>query len=277
MNILELFPIISDVKDRYRKEREYGCDREAAIEKVMEEFSRELADPDDGPQVWIGLADVTGRRNELTEVLLSEAESAFTNLERSFPEAKAALRSKKKSVCNPDKLGSEAKYRKKTIYRPDWIIGDTFSYQIKGEDLKKAGLDGWYIIARKTDEIVLSEDCCIQVMYYSLCPPGRIPSTREALEDLGYIPLRKLRDGSWYFRGKIWVNSKSDEKMTFFQKIGNFQQVSPPTHETFCIEGAHFREEQFPSKTDGTFFSNLECDVGYGYLNYGIVHQHTNQ
>lgn len=271
MSILDYFPMILDVKDSYRNAREKGCGREAAVEKVREEFARELADPDDGPQVWIGLAEVTGRRKELTEELLAKAESAFSTLAAAFPEAKAVLRAKQKSVCDPARLGPEAKYRKKTVYWPDWKIGDTFAYQIKGEDLKNAGLDGWYIITRKIDERVLSEDCHIQVMYYSLCPPGKLPSTAEELERLGYVPLRQLRDGAYCFRGRLWIHSRSDEKRICFQKIGAFQLVSPPQHEIVLGGGVHFNEDQFPFSSDGAYFRDLELCVGKGYFNCGIV------
>ena len=132
-------------------------------------------------------------------------------------------------------------------------------------------LEGWHIIARKVNEIVLAEDCCIQVMYYFLCPPDTIPSTAEELEQLGYVPLRKLQDGSYYYLGKVWVNSKSDEKKTFFKLIGSFPQVFPPANETIHIEGKHFREDQYPAEIDGAYFWYLENDVGYGYSTYGIM------
>lgn len=271
MGILDYFPLIMDVKDSYRKYREKGCGREEATEKLREEYASELRDADDGPQVLIGLAEVTGRRKELTEELLRDAEAAFAALEQAFPEARAVLRAKKKTVCDPNKCGPEAKYRKKTVYWPDWKIGDTFAYQIKGEDLKNAGLDGWYIIARKIDERVLSEDCRVQVMYYSLCPPGKLPSTAEELERLGYVPLRQLRDGAYCFRGKLWIHSRSDEKRICFQKIGAFQLVSPPQHEIVLGGGVHFNEDQFPFSSDGAYFRDLELCVGKGYFNCGIV------
>ena len=271
MSLLDFFPMIMDVEDSYRNSREKGCGREAAIEAVLKEYSNELQDEDDGPQVWIGLAEVTGRRKELTEALLSEAESAFAVLEAAFPEAKTMLRAKKKSVCDPERIGPEAKYRKKTIYRPDWIIGDTFLQEIQGDYLKDIGLTGWYIIARKIQEIVLAEDCCLQGMYYSLCPPGKIPSNSEELEQLGYVPLRKVGETSYLFMGKVWVNSKSDEKRTRFQKIGNFPLVSPPNHETFISYGKHFNEDQFTTEIEGKYFCYLEAHVGFGYQNYGII------
>ena len=271
MNFLDYFPMISDIKDSYRRAREKGCSRELAIEQVREEYFQELSDSDDSPQVWIGLAEVTGRRKELTNTLLSKAELAFSALETAYPEAKSVLLAKRKSVCDPAKLGPEAKYRKKRTYRPDWKIGDTFSYRIQSEKLKNAGLDGWYIIARKVNDIVLADDCCIQVMYYSLCPPDKIPSTAEELEHLGYVPLRKLQDGSYYYLGKVWVNSKSDEQKTYFQKIGSFPQVSPPANESVSVEGRHFREDQFPMELDGAYFWYLENHVGYGYFTYGIM------
>lgn len=277
MSILDFFPMIQDVKDCYRNSREKGYGREAAIEVVLKEYAIELQDEDDRPQVWIGLAEVTGRRKELTEALLSKAELAFTALETAFPEATVTLRAKKKTVCDPAKLGPEAKYRKKIIYRPDWKIGDTFLYKIQGDYLKGAGLTGWYIIARKVQEIVLAEDCCLQGMYYSLCPPGKIPSSKEDLERLGYVPLRKVGEASYLFMGKVWVNSKSAEKKTYFQKIGNFPLVSPPDHETFISAGKRFREDQYTMEIEGKYFWYLEAHVGYGYQHYGIIPCKSNQ
>ena len=84
VNILDFFPMISDVKDSYRRAREKGYTREEAIQKVREDYCGELSDSDESPQVWIGLAEVTGRRKELTNTLLSEADSAFSALETAF-------------------------------------------------------------------------------------------------------------------------------------------------------------------------------------------------
>ena len=270
MGILEYFPLILDVKDSYRRYREKGCSREEALEKLREEFANELRDADDGPQVLIGLAEVTGRRKELTEELLRDAEAAFAALEKAFPEARAVLREKKKTVCDPDKCGPEAKYRKKTCYRPDWQIGDTFAYPIMGQELKEAGFEGWYIIARKVREFVHSEDCREQGMYFSFCPPNRIPTTAEELEALGYVPLLKANLDEYLFMGRVWVNSRAEEKHTFFRKIGNFPYVAPPVEEYVVCDGPQSCTSQLPGFADKTYFWLLERDVFRGYQSFGL-------
>ncbi len=270
MGILEFFPMILDVKDSYRRFREKGANREEAIAKVRSEFAQELSDADDGPQVWIGLADVTGRRKELTEDLLQKAEAAFAALEESCPEARSALRVKKKTVCDPSKLGPEAKYRKKTAFLVDWQIGDTFAYQIRGEAMKKHGLDGWHIICRKVHEFVYSEDCRAQGMYFSLCPPGELPQTAEELEQLGYVPLMQTGDDEYLFMGEVWVTSKSAEKKTYFQKIGNFAELAPPACDYGKTSGPRICKAQIAGLGDGSFFPDLERDVLKGFLKIGI-------
>ena len=270
MGIFEYFPLILDVKDSYRKYREKDCGREEATEKLREEYANELRDADDRPQVLIGLAEVTGRRKELTEELLRDAEAAFAALEKAFPEARAVLRAKKKTVCDPNKCGPEAKYRKKTIYRPYWQLGDTFAYAIMGQELKDAGFEGWYIIARKVREFIHSEDCCEQGMYFSLCPPDRIPTTTKELEALDYVPLLQVRHDEYLFMGKVWVNSRSEEKYTFFRKIGNFPQAAPPTNEHLIGDGPHSCTSQLPGFGDKTYFWLLERDVFRGYRSFGL-------
>lgn len=273
MNILEFFPIILDVKDSYRRYREKGSNRSEAMERVRDEFAQELLDADDGPQVWIGLADATGRRKEMTEELLRKAEEAFATLEESFPEARSALRAKKKMLCDSARLGPEAKYRKKTIYHVDWQIGDTFVYRVAGDDMEKNGLEGWTIICRKAHETAYSEDCRVQGMYFSLCPPGTIPQSAEELESLGYIPLMKISSETYLFMGLVWVNKRSDEKRTQFLKIGNFAGVAPPACEyDITKDGPHICKDQFPGLfKEYEYFWNLEHDILDGYLKYGIM------
>lgn len=269
MGILEFFPMIADVKESYRRFREKGADRAGAIEKVKNEFAMELLDKDDGPQVWIGLAEATGRRRELTEELLQKAEAAFTSLSDSFPATKSVLRAKMKTVCDPSKFGPEAKYRQRTAFRVDWKIGDTFAYRIVGESMKAHGLDGWYIICRKVHDFVYSEDCCVQGMYYSLCPPNELPQTAEDLERLGYVPLLQINDDHYLFMGKVWVNSKNAVKKTFFIKIGNFPEVAPPAHEYAVTNGPHISVDQLVGFVDDSYFWCLERDVLEGYLKNG--------
>ena len=270
MGILEFFPMIADIKESYRRSREKGADRAGAIETVKNEFAKELLDKDDGSQVWIGLAEATGRKRELTEELLQKAETAFVALEESFPEAKSVLRAKKKTVCDPSKLGPEAKYRQKRAFRVDWQIGDTFAYRIVGESMKAHGLDGWYIICRKVHDFVYSEDCCVQGMYYSLCPPNELPQTAEDLERLGYVPLLQINDDHYLFMGKVWVNSKNAVKKTFFKMIGNFPEVAPPAHEYVTTNGPHISMDQLAGHGDSSCFWYLERDVLDGYLKNGI-------
>ena len=213
MGIFEYFPLILDVKDSYRKYREKDCGREEATEKLREEYANELRDADDRPQVLIGLAEVTGRRKELTE---------------------------------------------------------DFAYAIMGQELKDAGFEGWYIIARKVREFIHSEDCCEQGMYFSLCPPDRIPTTTKELEALDYVPLLQVRHDEYLFMGKVWVNSRSEEKYTFFRKIGNFPQAAPPTNEHLIGDGPHSCTSQLPGFGDKTYFWLLERDVFRGYRSFGL-------
>ncbi len=270
MNILDFFPMILDVKDSYRTQREKGQSREEAIKHIQAEYEKELHDADDRPQVLIGLADVLGRRKELTEDLLQAAESAFSELETAFPEARSALRAKKKAVCDTSKLGPEAKYRKKTIYRPDWKIGDTFAYRIRGRDMVEAGLEGWYIIARKGGEIHLSEDCCLQSMYFSVCPPDRLPTSAEELERLGYVPLLKITPDRYLFRGSVWVRSKTGEKKTYFDKIGCYPDIPGPVCEFDPELDPNATKDLYPMHVDGESFWYLEQAVKSGYTRHGI-------
>ena len=233
MSLAEYFPIIEDVRASYRSYREQGGNRQEGVEKTLAEYAAELSDTDDdGPQVWIGLAEVLGRRKELTEEIRAKAEQAFADLERAFPEVSAQLRARTKVVCADEKLGPEAAYKKRNAYVPDWKIGDTFVYQIRWEGHKDSPLFGWYIVLRKSREIVWGWDNVEQVFYVSVCPPDRIPKTTEDLEMLGYVVKNKVRIQG-HLRGyryelSIPRISKRKEKLMGLQKIGCFPDARPP-------------------------------------------------
>ena len=131
MNLETIFPLIKDTSDLYRLYRRRGMSREEACQYVIKENEKELQDADDGPQVWIGLAKITGSKNELTEELLARAETSFDALEKAFPDIKNELLKARMKICDISLIGNESPYPKKKYFRPDWQVGDTFIVQLE--------------------------------------------------------------------------------------------------------------------------------------------------
>lgn len=271
MQLSDEFPIIWDVGAEYRKRRHRGKGREEAIAEVLDYFSSELADSDDGPQVWIGLAQVTSGKKELTSELMMKAQEAFDQLSEMFPEVSGSLLSARERVCDPGKVGPEAKYSKKRIYKPVWAIGDTFIYRLQGERAVKLGLLGCYAVLRKVGEEFNNQDDWIQSVYLTVCTLDRIPKTAADLSTLGIIPCFGHLSGGikkYEYQRGLYITSPQRERAAQLTKIGCFPDAAPPPNEEINPFGVSYPLVPYANQP---FFQDVEDYLCSGYRDYGAL------
>ena len=227
MNLETIFPLIKDISDLYRLYRRRGMSREEACQYVIKENEKELQDADDGPQVWIGLAKITGSKNELTEELLARAETSFDALEKAFPDIKNELLKARMKICDISLIGNESPYPKKKYFRPDWQVGDTFIVQLES---KEPPLENKVILLRKIEEQLDCNDNYEQIFYLTICDQDHLPTNDHELNALSYIPGH-YQDKQYGFRLSITVGSRKGLDAFQLTKLGNFPDIHYPMME----------------------------------------------
>ena len=270
--LTDYFPITEDVDYEYKMRRQDGKDRAAAVREILEENADYLSTCDDGPQVWIGIAKAMGRKAELTREILEKAESAFDELARAFPEEQKLLARYKVRICDPNKLGSEARYVKRKAYDPGWGIGDAFTYRLRTRESQEAGMTDWVVILRKAGDWTDYWHHHNHLFYMSVCPPDKVPKTEEELNALGYLPFqpRYKRDGIMHyeFYWSIYVSGEKQMRRYDLEYLGHFPNVIKPSCEAVPSK-LRPANPLFPVHKDS--MSSLDFYGIFSYRNYGLI------
>lgn len=222
--------IIKDIQNLYRNYRIRGDGRNNAISRIKEQYVAELQDADDQFAVVLGIALSLCERKELTAEIVIEAlqqiqkyrqtNTLDQNMERFLSKVEAKLQ-------DPSMQGDEATYHRRSLYSPDWNVGDLFKHTITCPDAVLHGILGWSILFYKIGEI--TDDCGFSrhLMYVTLCPPDQEPKSSAELQKLGFLRMMNYGDQADYMV-QICVKSKREEASYEFAKIGNFLGITAP-------------------------------------------------
>lgn len=115
--------------------------------------------------------------------------------------------------------GDEAPYVRAPVYKPNWMVGDTFSHTLTYPAAEKLGIMGWSILFHKVGEHIDNQEKCRQLVLVSLCPPGEVPSSYDDLQKLGFLPMMQFGERFEYL-AQIVIGSKSEEMSYDLTKIG---------------------------------------------------------
>ena len=239
-SLSDIFPMIEDIQDDYRLFRQKGESREEACQHILDDNQKELADEDDGPQVWIGLAKVTGARGEMTEELFERAEQAFQQISENWAELREdheyakIVQHAHDRICDRSKIGEQAKYPKKRIYKPDWEIGDTFICEL--EDFETDELQGKVVLVRKIAEDQHPHGDWEQIVYLTICDRDHLPTNSEEMNKLGIIPSKDCTrrndiTKTYEYKWHLWTSSLRRQKQYKLTKIGCFPDILKPDNE----------------------------------------------
>jgi len=226
-------PIIAEVREQYVNYRKSGKTREEAVALMHDYYSEELMDIEDGAIVLSGLVFALADKKELYEELVTCASCAIAKLRvilEPDDARKQILEIADKYIMDPSVWGSAAAYNGRKKYTSSWMIGDVFSHAIETPSAKSLGLNGWFIIMYKKGEHVDEFGKVRHLMYVSLCPPEKIPTTPDQLADLGYLGTVK-RDQGWEYLVQLGTKSKKEELSYKLTKIANFEKVKLPDNE----------------------------------------------
>lgn len=224
-------PMIHDMKLEYESYRRAGKSRAEAIACLKEDYAAELDDTDDRIGIMLGLTLALCTKKELTRELADETLRVI-QMDREMIELdEVSERFLKKTVerlKDESLYGEEAVYRARRRYTPDWEIGDLFAYPLTNPDvIERSGLEGWSILFLKVGDYLDHTQVCHQLVYVSLCPTRKVPSSTAELQALGFIPMRKY-DNSWDYVAQIEVKTRKDELFMGVEKVGNFSDLTLP-------------------------------------------------
>ena len=222
--------IVNDIQTLYAKYRMQGMNRANAVNKIMGDYSEALNDKEDCAGVLIGIAVSLCKKKELTEEIYAKAMQSIEQLPQSFDQSDTIgdfLKEVSQQISEPSMKGPEAAYRKRTIYVPTWQNGDVFAHVMTHPNAKPLGIDNWTILLYKVGEYTDQSECN-QLMYVSLCPPEKLPLTKQRFQNLGFLRMMEHEE-KWDYLVQIPLSSSRQEKMYQLTKIANFQDIPLPT------------------------------------------------
>ena len=216
-------PLSFDIQNRYTYHRSMKKSRSEAIAALKMEFAEELSDEESKMLFMCALVSTLCKKKELTSEVAAETQDIIhKQLSESTVEVSLLnyLSHINQMIFNKSMYGEEAKFGKRTKYHNDWMIGDLFAHTMNNPHAESIGINGWTILFYKTGEYLDECDNTNQLMYVTLCPPGKEPTSLIELQKLGFLRLM-CHDQKWDYLVQIKMTSKKVEQSFQLKKIGN--------------------------------------------------------
>lgn len=263
-------PIVVDIIDLYAKYRRTGKNRVAAIEQIRKDFAEELQDEEDGLAVLMGLTLSLCKKRELFEPFKSETLNNLHDICRNSVfdvDTATVARELESYLNNVEYLGEEALYKQKGSYVPDWKIGDLFSHVLTYPYAETLGIKEWCILLYKVGEYTDANGMLCQLLYVSLCPPNKIPSSESEFSDLGFLRMMRLGEKSEYL-AQMSIKSEQEEAFCNLTKIGHYPDVHHPVNN---IEENPFTAMPLQGRTrQSKHWPGFEDQICRLYRKYGL-------
>lgn len=231
MNTQNNFASISeDVQLQYVNYRKKGFSRNDAIALIRKAYTCELHDEEDKIAVLAGLVLALCQKKELFETIADETRAEIGHIKRYYSKNNITctyIERIEEALKDIAVYGGEASYAQASVYKPNWMVGDTFSHILTHPLAEKLGITGWSILFYKVGEYIDNQEGHRQLMLVSLCPPGDIPSSYEELQRAGFLPMMQLGERLEYL-AQIVIKSKREEKSYDLTKVGCYIPSGEP-------------------------------------------------
>lgn len=231
------FPLIEEVKQLYMDLRRDGKNRTIATETLVKEYANEITigTEDDGLQFWIGLADGQYQAKEITAEVAEKGLAALARLQALIPNITVGDIERRRAHYALAPM-PEKRIRKAKKFRCPWNIGDTFAYQLSGEDADELGIAGKYMLFRKVDEREFDKGRIVPMVTVSLWDGLPFPRTAQEFQS---VPLLKICNGGrcgspkekYEYRTLITFRSFKQLSSLPLQFVGNFHDTAMPKDE----------------------------------------------
>lgn len=109
-------------------------------------------------------------------------------------------------------------------------IGDVFAYKLEGEENKKIGLEGKYLIFRKVDDYRENKMYENPIVYVQITDNCELPKTKEDLNKLKYVIISNQGNVRHEYR-MVLENIPKRKKKEVLMYIGNFKDLITPKDE----------------------------------------------
>ena len=108
--------------------------------------------------------------------------------------------------------------------------GDVFAYKIVGDENKKNGLEGKYLIFRKVDDYKDNNIYESMIVYVQITKNSVLPKTENELNELDYIIMGNMGNVRHEYRMRL-DNIPKKKKKDIFIYLGNFPNLRVPADE----------------------------------------------
>ena len=233
--------MVYEVRDEYKKCRQNGASRAEAVETLKTSYRAELTEgkEDDGRLFWIGLAEGQCHYQELTSEVAEEALSALLVLEQYDWHLSMKDIQKRRKQYSQAPMPEKSRIRKSTKFRCKWKIGDTFAYQLRGDEVAECGLAGKSLLLQKVDEMEFTEGKILPVVMLSICPSDALPTNPEEYKQYPLLMLENRRSISPHFfeyRAELIVGSTRTLNKYELEYVGNFLDANIPENDVIMQE-----------------------------------------
>ena len=231
------FSLINEVKNEYICLRQDGVSRIAAVDQLMENYHNELTigKEDDAHLFWVGVADGQYAIKELSAEVASKALNSIQCIAQQVDDI-AQVDIKRRVQWYLSGEQPERKCVKKPVkFRCTWNVGDTFAYQLSGQEAEALDLSGKYMILRKVDSIEFGDGRLLPIVTFSLWDHLPLPKTDTELADAGMLRLSWGRfeypDTMYEYRAEILFRNYAQVRRMGLEFVGNFPNIQMPADE----------------------------------------------
>ena len=249
------FPVLCEIKDEYTRLRREGASRDDTVARLKYSYRHEIGigAEDERLLFWVGLADAQYALKELSEEVAQNGLLALNQIEQTGWQIAPGdlLRRRERYAKAP--MPERKNISKAKRFRCSWEIGDTFAYQLIGEDAEKFGLLGRYVLFRKVSEAEESGGVVTPVVTVSMWDDGPLPRTSE---EFMRLPILKLDNGrahtpknQFIYRTEMLIDNIRILKQLNLQYLGNFSDVGMPKDEA-VIEYVGYMKKLAPNRID---------------------------
>ena len=224
--------IAEDVRSRFKDLLHRGKTTEDITKQMIEEYSGEILDSDDGPVFWFALADTQWNLGRLMPDVKEQALELLNigcDLARWHDEnPKLAIIRKKVLEELQQKLNSpqpaEKKISQYRLYKCEWKIGDVFAYQFSSENVKDSGFYQKYVYFVKVQEGQWHPGHIVPEVYFY----KKLDDVISSIGSLGvidYIPQ--------FYKPAVYEREPDTRKKYLLTLLNTSEKVIPKKQLTF--------------------------------------------
>ena len=224
--------VAEDVRSQFKDLLHRGKTTQEITKQMIDEYSGEIDDYDDGPIFWFALADTQWNLGRLMPEVKEQALDLLAkgfDLERWRQEdPKSAVIREKVLEELQQKLNSpqppEKKISQYHLYKCEWKVGDVFAYQFISEEAKDSGYYQKYIYFVKAQEREWYPGHIVPAVFFY----KKLDDMISSIDSLGDVPYILQ-----FFKPAAYERSPDLKKSYLVTLLNTSKRVIPKQQLTF--------------------------------------------